>query len=747
MRYHDKVSQPLGNAIGKVKTHNREMQALGKRVQKTGDGMQKIGKGLTAGVTLPIAGIGAASVKTAMDFESQMSRVGAIAGVTGKGLEPLSAQARELGANTVFGASEAAAGMENLASAGFGVNEIIGAMPGLLNLAAVSGGDIAASAEQAAGAYRAFGMTNASEMTHIADVFARAAADTNAEAADMGEALNYVAPVAHGLGISMEETAAAIGVMSDANIKGSQAGTTLRGALSRLTKPSKAMTEVMKEYGLSFYDAEGNMLPLQDQLGMMKEKFAGLTQEQKAHAMTTLFGQNSVSGMLALVDRGPEAFGKLTKSLENSDGASAKMAEEMNDNLAGKVKSMKSAMESAAITIGTALAPNIGRLTDKIRDAAKWFDNLSPKQQQMIIKAAGIAAAVGPVVLIIGKLTSGVGKALQTFPKAAKAFSAMGRAMMANPIIAIVGVIAMLVLGLMHLYKTNKKVRDAFDKAWRDIQKAFKPVMDELKPIIPYLKKFGKFLQNTILPIVGKVAGFIVKYAIKGIIIAIKGISKAVQFVAGVITVAIVVIKGVISGVIDAFGVVKTFITETVPGFFLTAVEKVKGFWIGVGDFFKGTFETIVGTFTGIGTKVGETIASAFKAVVNGILGGVEFILNAPIIDINAALGLINKIPGVNIPLIPTLQLPRLAKGTMGWMGGPAVVGEKGGEIIDLPRGSRVYPHDKSVQMAKNGGGKVVNIKIMKLADRIEVREDADIDRIADKLAEKIVDISDQVAA
>jgi TP901 family phage tail tape measure protein len=746
MRYKNQLSSEMQKDIEKLRQQEKAMARVGGNFKKAGKQMEAMGKGLTAGVTLPVVGIGAASVKVAADFEQQMDRVGAIAGVTGKDLQPLTDQARELGSTTQFGAKEAAAGMENLASAGFNVNEIMGSMPGLLNLAAVSGGDIAASAEQAASAYRAFGMTDPSQMTHISDVFARAAADTNAEAADMGEALKMVAPVAHSMGISLEETAAAIGVMSDAGIKGSQAGTSLRGAISRLTKPTKAMSEVMGEYGLSFYDAQGNMLPLQDQLGMMKKNFAGLTQEQKSHALTTLYGQNSVAGMLALIDKGPQAFGELTQSLKDSDGAAKKMADEMNDNLTGKVKAMKSALESAGITIGTALSPAIGALTDKIKSAVQWFDNLSPKQQGLIIKMAGIAAAIGPVLLITGKLTTGLGNLMVKMSKTGSGFGALGRLFMANPIGIVVTAIAALVLGLVYLYNTNEGVRKEFQKTFGAIKKAFAPVLEELKPIFPYIKKFAAFLRDVVLPVVGKGIAVGIRYAAIGIAKGIQGVIIAVKAVVGFVKGAIAVIGAVVGGIVTAFNAVKTFITVTVPGFFVTAGQKVMDFWVGIGSFFSGIFTGIVDIFKSIGTTVGSAVAGAFRAVVNAVLAGVQTVLNAPINALNAALGIINKIPGVDISLIPTFQLPRLARGTMDWPGGPAMVHERGGEIIDLPRGSRVYPHDQSVKMARAGGGKVINIHIAKLADSIVVREDSDIDRIADRVADRIAERLDEIA-
>ena len=194
------------------KNSNSMTTAVGKVMQGTGAAMTKY-------ITTPLIGVGVASAKVGGDFEAQMSRVKAISGATGDTFEQMKQQAIDLGAKTAFSAKESAAGMENLASAGFSAQEIMKAMPGLLDLAAVSGGDVALASENTATALRGFGL-EASEAGHVADVFARAAADTNAEVGDMGEALKYVAPVANSMGISLEETAAAIGIMSDAGVKG-----------------------------------------------------------------------------------------------------------------------------------------------------------------------------------------------------------------------------------------------------------------------------------------------------------------------------------------------------------------------------------------------------------------------------------------------------------------------------------------------------------------------------------------------
>lgn len=317
-----------------------------------------------------LVGLGKKVYDIAGGFDQQMARVNAIADEVGVSYADLRKKAIDLGADTAFSAKEAAAGMENMASAGFNTKEIYDSMGGVLALAAVSGGDVALAAENSASALRGFGL-EASQAGHVADVFAQAAAKTNAEVTDMGEAMKYIAPVAHSMGISLEETAAAVGILSDNGIKGSQAGTSLRGALSRIASHNKTVTDTMNALGISFYDAGGNMISLADQVDLLKKAFQGLTPEQQQQALVSLYGQESLSGMLALISAGPEKLRELTKSFEQSGGAAEKMANQMQNNLPAKVEQMYGALESVAIRIGDKLFPLIAPQIEKL---TAWID-------------------------------------------------------------------------------------------------------------------------------------------------------------------------------------------------------------------------------------------------------------------------------------------------------------------------------------------------------------------------------------
>lgn len=331
-----------------------------------------------AGTATALSVVSAAAIKVGSDFEAQMSRVEAISGATGEEFERLRQQAIDLGADTAFSASQAAEGMENLAAAGFTTNEIMNAMPGMLNLAAASGEDLASSADIAASALRGFGL-EASEAGHVADVLAENANRTNSSVAETGEAMKYVAPLARAAGISLEETAAAIGIMANAGIQGSQAGTTLRGALSRLSKPTADMQEAMDELGVSFYDSEGKMLSLTDQVGMLQSAMEGMTDEQKNNYLVTLYGQEALSGMLALINEGPESLSGLTSAYEACDGAAQAAAVTMQDNLKGAVEQLSGSAETLGIVFYDSVAENLKNAaqiaTESVNNITDAFNN------------------------------------------------------------------------------------------------------------------------------------------------------------------------------------------------------------------------------------------------------------------------------------------------------------------------------------------------------------------------------------
>ena len=456
-----------------VKTFEEKSNSMTTAVGKV---MQGTGAAMTKYITTPLIGVGVAAAKVGGDFEAQMSRVKAISGATGDTFEQMKQQAIDLGAKTAFSAKESAAGMENLASAGFNAQEIMQAMPGLLDLAAVSGGDVAMASENAASALRQFGI-DASDAGHVADVFARAAADTNAECNDMGYALKYAGTAAHTAGWSFESTAAAVGIMSNAGIKGEQAGTTLRGALTRLMNPTDAMYNKFQELGIAINNHDGSMKSLSEIIAELREKTKGLGDDQRNSALATIFGTNALSGMLALIDAGPEKLDSLTKSLQNSDGAADEMARTMQDNANSSIEQMMGALESAAIVIQKILAPSIRKVADAISGLVEKFVSAPESTQRLVVAIGAIAIAIGPVLYALGMLV----KAFQTMKvglgvlgNGISLFKKLGSAIgfLTSPVGLVIAAVALLVVGFIYLWNTSEDFRNFWIGLWEGIKSA-----------------------------------------------------------------------------------------------------------------------------------------------------------------------------------------------------------------------------------------------------------------------------------
>ena len=381
--------------------------------------------------------------------------VQALTGATGTEFEDLSNQAKELGKTTMFSATQSANAMSELASAGFTTTEIMSAMPGLLDLAASGNIGLAEAANIASSTLRGFGL-EASQSSHVSDVLAEAAARTNAGVTDMGMAMGYIAPVASAMGVSIEETAAAVGLLSNAGIQGSKAGTVLRSALSSLAKPSKEASELMANLGFNAYDANGKMIPLNKVIANLQKSMSGLTDEQKQNALVTIFGQEALSGMLALIASGPDELNNLTNGFENCDGAAKGMADTMQNNLQGKVTQFKSALEGAGIAIGENLLPALTKIVEKATGVVQGFGKLDSSTQSMIVNFGLMAAAAGPVISFVGKFTAGIGSLVSGISAAVSGVGGFGSILgalisPAGAIVAAVAGVGLLTVGFITL--------------------------------------------------------------------------------------------------------------------------------------------------------------------------------------------------------------------------------------------------------------------------------------------------------
>lgn len=376
-----------------VKKNNKEIGESSKTASEqsaqywTGAGskIKSILSTITAATATGAVAAGTAAINAGRSFEAGMSEVKAISGASRKDLEALTNKAKEMGATTKFSATQASEGLKYMAMAGWNSQQMIAGLPGVMNLAAASGENLGTVSDIVTDALTAMGL-KASDSAHFADVLATAASSSNTNVAMMGETFKYAAPVAGALGYNIEDLAQAIGLMGNAGIKSSQAGTSLRSILTRLAKPPKDCANAMEDYGISIKNSDGSMKSLMEVMENMRDSLQGLPKDEQSAAAAALGGQEAMSGLLAIVNASESDFNKLSKAIDNASGAAQDQADIMNDNLQGALYELGSAAESAGIE----LYDNIKEPAKKgVRAAATEIRSLSTT-----IKHDGIKAIV-----------------------------------------------------------------------------------------------------------------------------------------------------------------------------------------------------------------------------------------------------------------------------------------------------------------------------------------------------------------
>ncbi|WP_415409953.1 phage tail tape measure protein [Staphylococcus agnetis] len=408
MKELERQQQVLNTTMGKI---GNKFSELGPRLQEIGSKMQSVGRNMSMYVSAPIvAGFGAA-VKKSIDFDDSMRKVKATSGATGNEFQQLRDKALEMGAKTKFSASESADALNYMALAGWDTKDMLGGIDGVMQLAAASGEDLGQVSDIVTDSLTAFGM-KAKDSGHFADVLAQTSSKANTDVRGLGEAFKYAAPVAGALGYTVEDTSIAIGLMSNAGIKGEKAGTALRTMFTNLSKPTGDMKKKMDELGISITDSNGNMLPMRDVMDQLRGKFKNLSKEQQANAASTIFGKEAMSGALAIINASDEDYQKLTKSIDGSKGAANRMSKEMEGGIGGSLRQMKSAIESLAISIGDVMAPYIKKLAEWVSHAASKLNEMPKGTQKIVVGLGLVAAAIGPLLVTLGVMVSTIGSAM-----------------------------------------------------------------------------------------------------------------------------------------------------------------------------------------------------------------------------------------------------------------------------------------------------------------------------------------------
>lgn len=449
----------VSNFVSGVKQAKSELDNLVQNNAQTFDSFKQVGMAATAGGAV-IAGALGGAVKVAATFEEGMSKVGAISGASSEDMVILGDKAREMGSKTKFSATQASEAFSYMAMAGWKTTDMLDGIGPVMDLAAASGEDLALTADILTDGLTAFGLS-AADGGRFADVMASASSNANTNVAMLGESFKYVAPLAGAMGYSVEDTALALGLMANAGVKGSQAGTTLKTMFTNLAKPTKKMQQGMDDLGISLTNTDGTMKTMDEVMGDLRVGFADLDEAQQANYAATIFGKEAMSGALAVINASEADYNKLKTSINNSEGAAADMAATMQDNLAGSVTNLKSALEEVAIAIGTALIPYMQKAVDFAQMLADKFNGLDDKTKKTIAVIAALAAGflllIGPILMIIGFIPA----MLAGFAALSTVAVAVGGAIAAITAPAWLAVAAVAAIGVAGVVAAKKLSEDA----------------------------------------------------------------------------------------------------------------------------------------------------------------------------------------------------------------------------------------------------------------------------------------------
>lgn len=615
LRHLQQEAATTNTALSKIDVAGQKMEAVGNSIAGAGKKMM--------GVTTVIGGVGVAAVKTAADFDSAMSQVAAVSGATGKDFDALRNKAREMGAKTKFSATEAAEAMNYMAMAGWKTEDMLDGIEGVMNLAAASGEDLATTSDIVTDALTAFGLS-AKDSGHFADILAAASSNANTNVSMMGETFKYCAPIAGALGFSAEDTAEAIGLMANAGIKSSQAGTALRTIMNNLAGDVKISGKAIGDVTIATTNADGSMRDLSDILADCRSAFGNLTESEKAQAAESLVGKNAMSGFLALMNAGQGDIDKLSSAIDNCDGSAEKMAMTMQDNLAGQLTILKSQLQELAISFGDILMPAIRSIVSKLQGFVDKLNGMDEGTKRTIVTIALLVASIGPLLVIIGTAISKIGVAMQGFVKLANGISKLKIAIQGGtgvlgklgaalggisaPVLAVVAVIAVLVAAFVHLWKTNEGFRDAIIGTWNRIKDT---ISDFCQGIVDRLNALG-FQFTDIVDVLKTVwDGFcqILAPVFEGVFNNIANILSTVT--------------GVITGILDVFiGIFTGNWSQAWTGI----KEIFSSIWNGISSFFtnilnviKGVADVVLGWFGTSWNEVWTNIKTFFEGIWNGI--------------------------------------------------------------------------------------------------------------------------------
>lgn len=632
-----------------------KIEEIGGKLETVGNKMTGVGQKLLP-VTAGITALGTAAVKTTADFDSSMSQVQATMGITKDAVSDLNGEsvntmdalrdlAKQMGSETAFSASECADAMNYLALAGYDTQEIYDTLPTVLNLAAAGGIDLASASDMVTDAMSALGMET-SEADTMVDQMAKTASSTNTSVAQLGEGILTIGATARTVKGGTAELNTALGILANNGIKGAEGGTHLRNVILSLQNPTDKAASQMEALGVSVYDSEGNMRSLNDILGDLNTSMEGMTAQEKANIISQIFNKTDLSAVNALLANTGDTWDELQQSIVDSGGAAQQMADTQLDNLSGQLTLLKSALEGLAISFGEILMPMVRSAVEKIQAFVDKLNGMSDAQRETIIKIMAFAAALGPLLIILGKTISTVGTTMKTFSSLTKgvaklgvkiagssgSITSLGSALgaVAGPVLAVVAIIAVLVAAFKHLWDTNEEFRNAITGIWEGIKTKFEEFG---AAITERLNALGFDFQNIVEVLKAVWDGFC------------QVLAPVFEAAFSVISTVLGTVLDVIVGILDVFiglftgnwsqmwnGIKEIFsgIWNGITGILSAALNMLKGIadvflgwfgtswdalWTSVTTFFSNIWNGIVSFFTGIWETIKNVVQTGIMFI------------------------------------------------------------------------------------------------------------------------------------
>lgn len=631
----------------------QKIATAGEKLKTTGDNISSAGQKLLP-VTAGVTALGTASVTTAANFESAMSQVQATMGITKDSMSKVNGQsvntmdtlsklAKKMGAETAFSASECAEALNYLALAGYDTQQMCDTLPTVLNLAAAGDIQLASASDMVTDAMSALGM-GVDEAGTMVDQMAKTASTTNTSVAQLGEGILTIGATAKSIKGGTAELNTALGIIANNGIKGAEGGTHLRNIILSLQSPTDAAAKQMEALGISVYDSEGNMRSLNDILGDLNTSMDGMTSAEKSNIISTIFNKTDLSSVNALLANTGSTWDDLQQKITDSGGAAQQMADTQLDNLQGQITILKSALEGLAISFGELLMPAIKQIVGWVQKFVDFLNSLDEGTKKTVVTIALLAAALGPVLIVIGKVISAVGTIMTIIPKIAgvintvkTAFAALNLTMLANPIVLIIAAIAALVAAFIYLWNNCDSFRQFWIDLWENVKQIAVTVWNGIKAFFSSVWQAISSLASTVW---GGIKSFFssvwngIKTVVSTVVLAIKTvittyfniyktiIVTVLNVIKSVVKTAWTAIKTVISTVLGAIKTVVTTVWNAIKTAITTVVNAIKTVISTVWNGIKTTVSTVV-------NSIKTTITTVFGNILSGIKGTMGKIVTA----------------------------------------------------------------------------------------------------------------------